>query len=681
MGVLCASNVPRTVILGPEARSIMCGIAGILGVAGLGPNQSLNPAEASVRQMLLALRRRGPDGEGMECFDGAILGHRRLSIFDLSNAGRQPMVTSDGQIAVVFNGAIYNFQELRKELEQAGFSFRSRTDTEVLLHGYRHWGIHRLVERLRGMFAICLWDNQRKQAYLFRDRLGVKPLYYAVKNGQLAFASTARALREGGWTSEIDPQAVAEFLEFGYVTDARSIYEGVCKMGAGCLLEWRDGEIRSLRPYWCVPAPETSPITFAEAVERSEALLLESVAMRLEADVPVGALLSGGVDSSLLCWAIAQSGASITAFTVATPGDPLDESADARVTAAKLGIRHEVIPMQASEEEASIEQLVDAFGEPFACASALGMLQVSRAVRQSATVLLTGDGGDDLFLGYPEHKNLFLAQRLAGSIPSALGNRYQSMRKLLPASGTAKRARNFLGYACGGIAAVAEAHPGFNLFREWGILGPRLKSLQVQVQQMPWSASSGKQVLRDFLDYEHATRFTGEYMTKVDGGTMYHALEARSPFLDHRLWEFAARLPLELRLHQGTLKAILREIARKRLGEQVSRGKKRGFSIPVNRWLAESWKPRAEELLRDSLLARQGWISADKASQTFANQAATGRVSNQLWYLVVLEAWLRATTTPLKSNARPTAVFARAIAPSLSPGTTLDLPSKPFVDR
>lgn len=612
----------------------MCGIAGYIGADG---PQTIE----AVRSMLSALRRRGPDAEGLEAFPGAVLGHRRLSVFDLSDAGIQPMVSVNGDLAVVFNGAIYNFLDLRAELEKAGYNFRSRTDTEVLLHGYKHWGIDELLSRLRGMFAVVLWDNHQRRAFLFRDRLGVKPLHYAQRDGCLAFASTARALNRAGMTGEIAPAAMAEFLEFGYITDSQSIYAGAAKVPPGTLLEWSEGKFRRQHQYWKVPAVDHTTVpTFEDAVQHTERLLVEAVRIRLQADVPVGALLSGGVDSSLICWAISQCGSPITAFTVGTPGDPEDETEDASATAAFLGVQHQVIPMVEAGEP-SLDELVDAYGEPFACASALGMLQVSKAVRKSSTVLLTGDGGDDVFLGYPEHKNFWMAQRLARWIPTPVARGYRSWSTLLPENGLGKRARSFLGYACGGLGAVASAHPGIAVLRKKGILGPRLRDVVVTVQDIPWSPESARHVLEDFLDYEHRTRFTGEYMTKVDGGTMHYALEARSPFLDQELWEFAARLPLGLRLRGGVLKAILREIAKRRLGERVSRGKKRGFGIPVGRWLAGSWRGLAEDLLQNSVLHKEGWIDAPAALVAFRREADAGNVSNALLYVLVLEAWLR----------------------------------------
>lgn len=615
----------------------MCGIAGIVG--RFDPRQ----AEPCIQRMLQTLERRGPDAAGVESWPQAIFGHRRLAIYDLSTAGIQPMLTPDRRVGVVFNGAIYNFLTLRTELEQAGYRFRSRTDTEILLYGYQHWGIHRLVKRLRGMFAIALWDEQERVLYLIRDRLGVKPLYYALVDGCLVFGSTAQALQASGFAGSIDPQAVAEFLEFGYVTDERSIYSQVRKVQAGTILEWRHGRLSEHR-YWSVPSPEPQrkhQISFEDAVAETERLLLEAVAIRLTADVQIGALLSAGIDSSLVCWAMAQHGAPVTAFTVSTPGEELDESAAARQTAQQLGLRHEVVPMSRTFS-VDPDELTRAWGEPFACASALGMLRLSETIRgMGVTVLLTGDGGDDVFLGYPEHRIFYQAQRLAAFLPTAFAQRWERWRRILPQEGLCKRAGNFLAFATGGLRGVTDAHLGLPYFRQAGLLGPRLGEVSVSWQQTPWSPESARRLLSDFLDYEHRTRFRGEYMTKIDGGTMHYALEARSPFLDHLLWEFAAQLPYEIRLHGGRLKAILRALAERHLGRRVSRRPKSGFGIPVGRWLAGHWRVEVEQLLADSVAARQGWLNGPALQHAFRQAADRGYVPNPLWYAVVFEKWLR----------------------------------------
>jgi asparagine synthase (glutamine-hydrolysing) len=626
----------------------MCGIAGIAN------HPQPGCAAQQIRMMTRALARRGPDAEGLEHWSSAVLGHRRLSIFDLSDAGRQPMLSPGGETGVVFNGAIYNFHELRAELERAGYLFRSNTDTEVLVHGYRHWGIDQLIARLRGMFAFAVWDDSAQKLFLVRDRLGVKPLVYAVRDGALAFASTVRALREGGFADAIDDQAVAEFLEFGYITDDRTIYRGVHKLPAATIGEWSGGRLR-LREYWHPPlAGSSGSISFDEAVDETERLFLRAVELRLQADVPVGALLSGGVDSGLVCWAISRLGGNITAFTVGAPGDELDETDDARRTAAELGVRHRILPLT-SKEPPDIGALVSAYGEPFACGSAIGMLQVSEAVRREATVLLTGDGGDDVFLGYPEHLHFFMAQNLARRTPAIATHLWQRARRFLPDTGAVRRAKHFLDYAAGGLGAVTAAHDGLPAYHNLRLLGPRLAGVQLAQREIEWSLGSARNLLTDFLAYDRRMRFVGEYMTKVDGGTMYHALEARSPFLDQEVWTFAASLPYDLRLHGGKLKAVLREIARRRISPRVASGRKRGFGVPVHRWMVGPWRRVVEAAFEDSVLAREGFIDRGRALAELQNAVDDGWAPNSLWRIFVLDSWMARDRTVSETAGAPAA--------------------------
>ena len=610
----------------------MCGIAGLVGFGD-------REAQGRVRRMMSTLTRRGPDSEGVHTWPKAVLGHRRLAVYDLSELGAQPMLSPDGAVGIVFNGAIYNFRDLRSELEAAGYNFKSHTDTEVLLHGYDAWGLDKLLERIRGMFAFALWDDRKRTISLVRDRLGVKPLLYSAQNGQLAFASTARALRAGGFAGEIDDLAIAEYLEWGYVTDQRSIYRNVHKVGAASVVEWSNGKLQT-RTYWQPPTPTATQPSFAEALEETERLFVSAVEKRLFADVPVGALLSGGIDSSLICWAIKKLGGDVTAFTVGTPGDPTDETADAVDTAQRLGIRHQILELT-SNSEPDLSELVAAYGEPFACASALGMLRVSKAVRGSATVLLTGDGGDDVFLGYPEHRHLFLAQKLARSLPGFVANGWRKNHDKLPRVGSLKRLNSFMNYSTGGLGAVACTHDGLPSYKQFGMLGDRLSDVSVAQREIEWSHVSGRNVLAEFLEYDRAGRFVGEFMTKVDGATTYHSLEARSPFLDQDLWEFAAGLSYETRMHGGRLKSLLRALAAEKIGERLARRRKRGFTIPVNRWLTGRWRSALTNLLDNAISDREGWINSRAVGKQLDAAAEKGWAPNQFWYIFVLESWLR----------------------------------------
>jgi asparagine synthase (glutamine-hydrolysing) len=583
--------------------------------------------------MMAAMPRRGPDSEGLSAWPGAVLGHKRLAILDLSPSGHQPMLSADGSTGIVFNGCIYNFQQIRAELEGLGRKFHSQCDTEVLWQGYLEWGVDALVERLRGMFAFAIWDQPRRRLTLVRDRLGVKPLMYAADDGEIAFASTVGALRSAGFGGEIDPQAVLEYLEFGFVTDSRAIYRGLHKLPAATILEWSGGEIRQ-RQYWKPPRiDETSGITFEEAVEETQRLLVESVRLRLISDVPIGVLLSGGIDSALVCWAMRQSNANIKAFTVRAGNDPSDESAAAAETAQILGIPHEIVDMPAHDFD--LDEFTDAFSEPFSCPSAQAMLWVSRLVKPAATVLLTGDGGDDVFLGYPFFRNAWWAERMARAMPAAAAPVCGGLSRLLP-----RRMRRFVEYATGGVGAHVRAHDGLPYYDAHAMRGELLAQLSLPLRRIPPSLASGRRLVEDVFDYHLQVQFSGEFLPKVDGATMNYSIEARGPFLDQKLWEFAAALPAEVRFHGGALKAVLREIVRRQVSPRAALRPKQGFTVPVERWLANRWSGMLNRLRGRTRLERGGWIRPGALEGPVREAISKRWVPQQIWHLLVLEHWL-----------------------------------------
>ncbi len=589
------------------------------------------------------LERRGPDSGGLHSFPNdrstIVFGHRRLAILDLSPAGHQPMLTPDEKVGVVFNGCIYNFLELRRELEQHGYAFRSHCDTEVLLAGYRQWGIDELCKRSRGMFAFAIWDQELQRLFLVRDRLGVKPLLYAERSGTIAFASTITALRASGLAGNLDPNGILEFLEFGWCSEDTAVYEGVRKVAPATIVEWKDGRITE-RSYWTLDPPAETGPSFDEAVEQTQALILEAVRRRLIADVPVAALLSAGTDSTLICWALTKLGANVQTFTVGTPGDPASEVEGAAQTARKLGIPHEVIDLN-QDDQPDLDDLVSAYSEPFACSSALGMLRVCKAVKPKATVLLTGDGGDDIFLGYTHHLSFLSAQQLAARIPGPLAHAWNSAdwrpRWPLPL----KRAANLLHYATGGLGAATATHDGLPYYVRLQMLGQRLEGLQIASRKIPASHASARRLLTDFHSYELRTRFVSEYMTKVDGASMFYSIEARSPLFDQDLWAYAASVPQETRLQGGELKAILRAVVRRNLGSEIADRPKRGFTIPAERWLLTRWRNQLDSLREDSILEREGWIRNGSLRPAIDLAIKLGQPAQQLWYLVVLEKWLQ----------------------------------------
>jgi asparagine synthase (glutamine-hydrolysing) len=633
----------------------MCGIAGFVA------SEDTGSVERRTRVMVSALSRRGPDAEGLESWPGVALGHRRLAILDLSDAGRQPMLSPDRNIGIVFNGCIYNFHELRAELERCGCVFRSQCDTEVLLHGYREWGIDKLAKCIRGMYAFGVWDQPHRRLTLVRDRLGVKPLVYVQRNGGIAFASTIDALRAAKFTSNVSPNAVLEFLEYGFVTEDSAIFENVRKLQPATILEWHDGRI-SERTYWDLPeAGSSGAISFDEAVEETERLLIEAVRLRLCSDVPIGALLSGGIDSTLVCWAMAKLDANVKAFTMAAPGDAEDETEAASATARLIGVPHEIVALPQTKTS-QMDEMVEAYSEPFASQSAQGMLLLSRTAKQSATVLLTGDGADDVFLGYPFMRNAWRAHRLAQHLPASAAAGWAVVRSLMPGTGVGRQFRNLMDYSTGGIGPYARVHNGLPWYQQRSLLGDRLVGRQLQQRTMEASPAAARRLFPDVLEFHRKMHFTSEFMQKVDGATMYHAMEARSPFLDQRIWEFAASLPFSMRFHNGELKAILREIVRRRVGPEVAARKKQGFTVPMERWLVERWSGSLNRLKTATLLEREGWIQPGRLNAAIDDALNKRWAPVQLWYLLMLERWLErnargeevslaATEEPLTLNA------------------------------
>ena len=610
----------------------MCGIAGLIG-------ETLSDSAAeSIHPMLQALERRGPDDEGIARWPGALLAQRRLAVLDVSSAGHQPMLSDDGAIGLVFNGCIYNFKEIRQRLAAEGMTFRSNCDTEVILRGYQCWGMEKLVPQMRGMFAIAVWDNPNQKLTLVRDRLGVKPLCYEVRDGRLAFASTVGSLKAAGLGGELSSQALLEYLEFGFITDDAAIHEGIRKLPPATILIWERGQI-SEHVYWQCNYEPASHCTFEEAVERTEEHLLDAVRLRLVTDVPIAALLSGGIDSTLVCWALSKLGANMRTFTVGLPGEKEDESAQASETAKILHLPQQHVTLD-PHAAFTIESLTAAFSEPFSSYSAMAMEAVSAAIKPEATVVLTGDGGDEAFLGYPVHKNALLAQRIARRLPTAAAGGVKELLNALPNTGRLKRAKSLLSYATGGLAATVRNHDGLPYYQKHRLFGPKLRDRTIAQRELPLSLDSARDLLPQLLEFNARTELTGEFLTKVDGATMYHAIEARSPFLDHRLWEYAASLRFGVRLHRYELKSILRQIVRNRVGERVAQRPKQGFNIPVSSWLVKQWRPRLCALATGSRLAAEGIIDQPALARLVQHALEQGKANIHLWRLTVLEAWL-----------------------------------------
>jgi asparagine synthase (glutamine-hydrolysing) len=619
----------------------MCGIAGLVDFGGLDRANVAPRLDAAVA----ALRRRGPDGAGT-WFEGlAALGHARLAVIDTSDAAAQPM-PRDG-LVVTYNGEIYNHAELRRELEAQGHAFATRSDTEVLLAGWRHWGPD-LLPRLRGMFAFALWDAARATLVLARDRFGKKPLAYAHEGQRITFASDLTALaRLRGTEGAVDPVSLRLMLALKYVPEPRTILEGVAKVPPGHWLAIDRSGARLTR--WYDPgsafgsgAPPPDDAVFVRALD-------EAVADRLVADVPVGAYLSGGIDSALVVAAMVRQASRVRTFTVGFADAPAyyEERPAARRVASALGTTHEAIELAPGEAVDALDGVLDAFDEPFADASAVPSWILARATRAHVTVALSGDGADEVFAGYRRH----LGERHAdtyGTLPHWLRHgliepavRLLPEDKGRPVWEIARRLRRFVAHAgadgltrhVGWVRVMTDAEIDA-LLHEPGA-APDVAALYRAAR-----VAAGDDGVNAVLAGDIAVGLPGDMLVKVDRAAMAHGLEVRCPFLDHRVVEAAAALPGRAKLGARRGKLVLRRAFADRLPPEVFARPKRGFELPVAPWLLGPLADRLAAATDPARLARQGLFRPDLARR-WQSDLASGRrnTAERLWTLIAFQAW------------------------------------------
>ena len=619
----------------------MCGVCGVLGPAG-------RAGADDVEAMARTLAHRGPDdfGTWRRSFsrDGEphelALGHTRLAILDLSPAGHQPMSSPDGAVSVAYNGEIYNFRALRAELEALGHAFGSECDTEVLIAAYRAWGLD-AFDRFVGMFAFALWDDARRRLVLVRDRLGIKPLYYRFVEGVLSFGSELQALsRHRGFRGSIDPAGLGGFVRHGYVPGPRTIYRDTWRLGPGEFLVWEDGAVR-VASYWRLtdPADAPPPAGFGEAVDALEALLGDAIEDRLIADVPLGAFLSGGVDSSTVVALMkCRATGPVRTFSIGFHDAWYDEAPRARAVAEHLKTEHTELYVEERQAVEVALELPDLFDEPFADPSAIPTVLLSRLTREHVTVALSGDGGDELFGGYRHYGKLSrllplmgLPQRLRGGIAAAASWLPRgSLRNGLAHLRSADRAR--LAYSlvsdCGDELLAAAC----------GSEGARPNPVYLDAyRSAPVASDVQRAMLADARVY-----LADDILTKVDRASMSVALEARVPILDHRVVRFAFSLPWSLVWHEGRSKAPLRAVLHRHVPPEIVERPKHGFGLPLGRLLAQqlpAWRERylAPERLREEgnlapegveQLLREAWRRGDEQSGTAL-----------LWRLLCFQRW------------------------------------------
>ncbi len=625
----------------------MCGLAGVALRDGHGTVNA-----AALRAMGDALAHRGPDDASEHVAPGIGLASRRLAIIDTSILGRMPMLSEDGQVAVVFNGEIYNHVELRKELQQRGVRFRSGSDTEVLLNLYLERGVD-AVPRLIGMFALAIWDGRERALLLARDRLGVKPLVYREDRDGLHFASEIRGLlAEPRFSPEIDPEAIHHLIALRYIPRPLTPFTGVRQLPPAHLLHYRQGVVR-LERYWSVPSSADAAAEEPRGVyDRCLGLLDDAVKLRLRSDVPVALLLSGGIDSTIIAYHMRRNLTQrFRAFTVGFPEADYDERPRAREVARRLGIDLEEIEVTGTATD-NLESIVAHMQVPFADPSMLPLWLLSREVSRHVKVALVGDGGDETFGGYDRYRAHLLADRF-GWIPGLVSrtpfyalldavsteksrrNLPGRVRRFLDGWELPARERNALWLANPGARRIARLYqPGF----AERIAGIDATAALGQIANDWNSPRLIESLLR--ADLEHF--LPDDLMFKADMASMAFGLELRSPFLDHRVVEFAATLPGRLKIRGQRNKWFLRRLYRGRLPESVLRARKAGFGMPLDHWLRGALHGVAHDLLLNYGAHTRQYLNRDAVAAVIKIHRSGQRNYDELiWTLIVLELWLR----------------------------------------
>ena len=609
----------------------MCGLCGYID-ARPGPE-----APAVLRRMNRRIAHRGPDAEGYFEQGPAHLGHRRLSVIDLA-ASQQPMASADGRYALVFNGEIYNFRELRAELEALGRAFRTRGDTEVLLQALEHWG-EGALQRLRGMFAFALWDGERRELFAARDHLGVKPFHYAWDGTLFAFASEIKALLEHpGIARDLDFDALSLFLESQYIPAPRTIYRAIRKLDAGHALRLAGGELRTWR-YWSPAYAPKGGWDEPESLARLEGELRASVDGMLVADVPLGAFVSGGVDSSLVAALMTeQRGAAIETFNLGFEGDTTQsEHEEAAAVARHLGSNHHALMVTPADVLHAFDAWVDVFDEPFGDQAALPTMLLAQLTRRHVTVVLTGEGADELFSGYTNYAKRVREERIVGPLSFL-----RPLVRHLPPRVARDRIVKAIGlpraqrYATIPNVFDAALQPG--LYSD-AFLRRREARIAAAAARFHDECDSPHYIER-LMHVDLRLWLPDDLLVKVDRATMAHSLEARVPYLDHRFVEFVARLDPSMKQRGDTRKYLLKRLAENFLPREIVHRRKQGFVMPLSAWLEGGLRPHVERALGPGGLARRG-LFREGALARLLDEHRSGRRNHagRLWALTVLELW------------------------------------------